>query len=62
MLITTLTMLVGMLVRQFIPKGNVPLIIADIVLLGLSFGIISIAVKTLLNYKKSICLQEIRNQ
>lgn len=54
MIITTLTMLVGMLFRQFIPKGNVPLIIADIVLLGLSFGIISIAVKTLLNYKKTI--------
>ncbi|MCF6147584.1 MAG: carbon starvation protein A [Candidatus Kuenenia sp.] len=51
MIVTTVTMLVVMLVTRFIPRGNLPLVIADIVLLGLSAGIISIAVKTLLNYK-----------
>lgn len=51
MIITTITMLVVLLVTRFIPQGNITLIVADLVLLGLSSGIITIAIKTLRDYK-----------
>ncbi|MCF6158276.1 MAG: carbon starvation protein A [wastewater metagenome] len=47
MIITTIAMLIILLTTRFIPQGNVTLIVADIVLLGLSAGIITIAIKTL---------------
>jgi len=51
MIVTTITMLFVLLVTRFIPQGNVTLIIADLVLLGLSSGIVIISIKTLYNYK-----------
>jgi carbon starvation protein len=51
MIVTTITMLFILLITRFIPQGNVTLIIADLVLLGLSSGIIIISIKTLYNYK-----------
>lgn len=52
MLITTITMLIILLITRFIPQANITLIIADIVLLGLSLGIITIAIKKLRNMFK----------
>lgn len=51
MIVTTVAMLIYMLLTKFIPQGNVTLITADIVLLGLSLGIITIAIRTLFQYK-----------
>lgn len=51
MIVTTITMLFIMLITRFIPQGNVTLIIVNLVLLGLSSGIIIISIKTLYNYK-----------
>ncbi|MEP9410110.1 MAG: carbon starvation protein A [Candidatus Brocadia sp.] len=56
MIITTVAMLLILLVTRFIPQGNITLIIADLVLLGLSSGIITIAIKTLYHYKTGIPL------
>lgn len=47
MIVTTIAMLLILLVTRFIPEGNSTLIIADIILLGLSSGIITIAINTL---------------
>ncbi|MDR4507792.1 MAG: hypothetical protein MRJ65_06075 [Candidatus Brocadiaceae bacterium] len=56
MLVTTIAMLLISLIARFIPEGNIPLIIADLVLLGLTSGIVSIAIKTLCNYRNTkIC-------
>ena len=54
MIVTTVSMLVVLLFTSFIPRCNVTLIIADLILLGLSSGIITIAIKTLYNYKMDI--------
>ncbi|KAA0244213.1 MAG: hypothetical protein EDM70_07350 [Candidatus Brocadia sp. AMX2] len=56
MIITTVAMLVILLVTRFIPQGNITLIIADLALLGLSSGIITIVVRTLYNFKTGIPL------
>ncbi len=56
MIITTVAMLAILLFTRFIPQGNITLIIADLILLGLSAGIITIAVKTLHSYKTGIPL------
>ena len=56
MIITTVAMLAILLVTRFIPQGNITLIIADLVLLGLSSGIITIAIKTFYNYKTDLPL------
>lgn len=45
MIVTTIAMLVILLITRFIPHGNITLIIADLVLLALSSGIVTIAVK-----------------
>jgi carbon starvation protein len=50
MITTTIAMLVVLLITRFIPQRNITLIIADILLLTLSSGIITIAVKALYNY------------
>lgn len=49
MIVTTISMLIILLIIRFIPQGNITLIIADIILLGLSSSIITIAIKTFLN-------------
>ena len=54
MIVTTISMLVILLVSRFIPQGNITLIISDLILLGLSSGIIITAIKTLHSYKRGI--------
>jgi len=54
MIITTIAMLVVLLVSRFLPQGNITLIVSDLILLGLSSGIITIAIKTLYSYKRGI--------
>ncbi|TLD43139.1 MAG: Carbon starvation protein A [Candidatus Jettenia ecosi] len=49
MIVTTISMLIILLIIRFIPQGNITLIITDIILLGLSLCIITIATKTFLN-------------
>ncbi|MDN3514523.1 MAG: hypothetical protein NG747_08995 [Candidatus Brocadia sp.] len=52
MIITTVAMLAILLVTRFIPQGNITLIIADLILLGLTAGIITIAIRRLCNRKQ----------
>lgn len=54
MIVTTVAMLLILLVTRFIPQGNITLIIAALVLLGLSSGIITIAIRTFYIYKSGI--------
>lgn len=58
MIITTIAMLVLLLINRFVPQGNITLIIADLVLLGLSSGIICIAIKTLYNSIYKTCIPQ----
>jgi len=52
MLATTLVSLMLLLFSKYIPQGNVPLIIADLLLLGLSVGVLAKAVNVLLDRRR----------
>lgn len=54
MIITTITMLLILLFTHFIPQGNVTLIIASLLLLGFTSGIIIIAIKKLCNLQMDV--------
>ncbi len=56
MIFTTIAMLLILLVTRFIPQGNITLIIADLILLGLSAGIITIAIRTLCHSKTTLSM------
>lgn len=52
MMITTFAGLVLLLVKTYIPKGNMPLIVTDLLLMLLSIGVVVLAVKKLLAIRK----------
>lgn len=53
MMVTTMTSLGFLLVKKYIPTGNWPLVITDIVLLALSVGVIILSVPRFVNRNKS---------
>ncbi|MFH2035632.1 MAG: carbon starvation CstA family protein [Candidatus Zixiibacteriota bacterium] len=52
MIITTITALLYFLIAQYIPSGNIILIVTDIILLALSTGVISLSIKSILSVKR----------
>ena len=52
MMLTTVTGLALLLVRTYIPKGNVPLIVADVLLMLLAIGVAVLAIRKLSELRK----------
>lgn len=52
MMVTTMTGLVLLLVKTYVPRHNVPLIVADVLLLVLAFGVAVLAAKKLLQPRR----------
>jgi carbon starvation protein len=52
MMLTTMTGLVMLLVNVYVPKRNVPLMVADLLLLALALGVAYVAGKKLLQRNK----------
>lgn len=53
MMLTTLASLIMLLKDKYLPSGNVPLIVTDLLLLVLSAGVIYLAIKKLFSFKSS---------
>lgn len=60
MLITTISMLVILLITNYLPNGNYPLIIASILLLCLAAGIIGTAINVYGRYLRNSCKMVVR--
>jgi carbon starvation protein len=52
MMLTTMAGLVLLLVRTYIPKGNVPLMVADLLLLVLALGVAYLAIRKLIELRR----------
>lgn len=52
MTVTTMAGLVLLLVKTYVPKGNVPLIVADLVMLALSVGVAWVSIKKVMELRK----------
>lgn len=53
MMITTLASLVILLVKTYLPKGNWPLVITDVILLLLSIGVTVLSIQKFANRNKA---------
>ena len=53
MVITTLAALVYLLINTYLPAGNIVLIAADLILLGLACGVVALSVKTVFRLRHS---------
>lgn len=53
MMVTTITALYMLLVSKYLPTHNIPLIVTDICLMGLAVGVIVMAIKKYIDYKKT---------
>lgn len=53
MMVTTITALYILLVTKYIPTHNIPLMITDLCLMGLSVGVIVLSIKKYIDFKKA---------
>lgn len=53
MLVTTIAALLTVLIKDYIPKGNIVLSIGDVILLALAFGVLIISGRVIINKYKS---------